>query len=355
MTPRAGLLGPAALDLRRVAPVWLLMALAALGSIVAIRHTGPRFLEAGVVERADACTLAEMRFHAAERLWRELAAERVEGAAAERLPSTLGIFAGDERLARARALLDEAATLCPTLNGVQELLADLAWWSGDQALTHYHLGLEHRSRGEREYAAVELRAARRLAPDDARAVAALLELELGRGNRWLARELLNEAPAEVLESAVGKWAESRLAVLEGNPAAALEPLRAALEGEPGRADWIGEMVPLLRERGEFESGGDWIVANIAAAPAIDARALHHAAYLYFEGGHYRKALGALDRAIALQPNSVLLLVEKGLCHLRLNEMQAARAAMEAAFAKNPAVCARVLEDERFAELRDLRP
>jgi tetratricopeptide (TPR) repeat protein len=345
------------LDLRRVAPVWVLVSVAALGALVAIRHTGPRFLEAGVVARADACTLAEMRFHAAERLWQELAADALGAAGGERLPRTLGLLAADERVARARDLLEEAAALCPTLQGVHELLADLAWWSGDQARAHYHLGMEHRARGEREYAAVELRAARRLMPkdEDIRALTALLELELGRGNRWLARELLDEAPAGVLDSAVGKWAQARLAVLEGNPSAALELLRAALEREPGRADWIGELVPLLRERGDFESGGDWIMANIAAAPAVDARALHHAAYLYSDGGLYRKALVALERAIALQPNSVLLLVEKGLCHWRLNEMQAARAAMEAAFAKNPAVCARVLEDERFAELRDLRP
>ncbi|MDK2970438.1 MAG: Tetratricopeptide repeat [Candidatus Sumerlaeota bacterium] len=343
-------------ELCRIAPVWGIVAGIVVASLLLIRFNGVHYLESGVLAEADACTVAEVRFHAGRKIWRQLADElAVSREGATRMDSTLGSLADNERLGEATAILEESARLCPSLAGVHEYLADLAWWSGDEAMAHYHLAREHRVRGELEFARIELAAARELAPEDTSVLRALLDLAVERKDWQGAEALLATAPPEVADSAVSWWARGNLALSQGHGSEALDLIKKALEMEPGRQEWIGTAFDLFWQQERFVEGGDWIVENVNAAQAREAGGFHRASGLYYQAGEWQKALDALETALAIQPNNIMMLMERALLESRLGRIQAAKSTAELAFNKNPGEYRRLLEESRFEEIRQLRP
>jgi tetratricopeptide (TPR) repeat protein len=347
---------PFAGELHRIAPVWGIVAGIAVASLLLIRFNGVRYLESGVLAQADACTVAEVRFQAGQGIWRQLADElAVSREGTTRMDSTLGSLAGNERLEEATALLEESARLCPSLTGVHEYLADLAWWSGDGAMAHYHLAGEHRVRGELEFARIELAAAREQAPGSTSVLRAQLDLAVERKDWEAAETLLGTAPPELADSAVSWWARGNLALSQGHGTEALDLIKKALEMEPGRQEWIETAFDLFWQQERFVEGGDWIVGNVNNAQAREAGGYHRASGLYFQAGEWQKALDALESSLAIQPNNIMMLLERALLESRLGRLQAAKSTAEFAFNKNPGEYGRLLEESRFEEIRQLRP
>lgn len=345
-------------DLRRMAPVWGIVFLAAAGSLAAIRTSGVRYLEAGIHSQGDSCKVAEIHFQRALGTWRELARTAHGNLEVERerdgAASASGLLAGEEKLAGTREALEEVLRLCPSFVGAHELLADLAAWEGDQAEVHYQLGMEHLQAGEYDAARVEFEAARDQAPERDRVQIALLDTTI-RQERWEdVRLTLDNAPDAIRDSATGYWARGKLAALDKNNEKAIESFKKALEKRPGQPAWTKDLFHLLWAKGQFVEGGEWILANAEKAQAPGADPYYSASTLFYQADQYDRAAEALGKALDIQPNNILLLLDKALCQYHLGNMQEAKATIERAFNLNPREYMRIIEEKRFGPLRELR-
>lgn len=347
---RALLLG----DLRKMLPVWIVVTVAAVGSLAAVRLSGVNYLRRGAYSHADTCQVAEIHFQAGTMLWRAIAADAKPPEATQRLETSLGIRRGDERVAEARAKFHEALRLCPHLAGAHELLADLAWWDGDQALTHYHLGMEHLRAREINEARIELQAAWQLAPADTAIAQALLDV-ITRQERWdEVGEFLDSASPELRESPEALRAQAHLAGLEGNRELATMLLRQALDTRPGWHPAVADLVRYEGELGNYLDAGNWLMTNIDKAVAPEAHDYHGVALLFEQGGHDEQALEAIDRALAIANHSILLMMEKALVLSRLGRYEEAKLMVEAALDTNAHEFLRILQEKRFESLGQYR-
>ena len=124
------------------------------------------------------------------------------------------------------------------------------------------------------------------------------------------------------------------AELAQNTELALKEYQAALSADPtaqsvkarlaGLHFSLGDMPKALRYAGEVADG-----------PTRDARVLTHMAGILAGGGEGEKALGVLDRAIALDPETGDAYFSKGLLLLNLKRQGDAEQAMQAGLARSP--------------------
>lgn len=336
-------------DLRKMAPIWGLIALAAFGSLMAIRYNGRQYLERGIFSQANACEIARVHMHAAERVWRSIAAELA--AEHTRGQSSLGAFSDDPRVAMAIDKLEEAIELCDHLAGAHSYRADFAWWQGDTAGTHLHQGLEHLVMQEWDDGLVELEAAFLTDPQELRASEGILRVHLMRGELDRAEEFLELAPEAVRESGRGLQARAFLLEDRDDVLGARELYRRALEHLPGDRILMQRFLSNHIATGEDELGADEAMRVLSQARAVPADPYHAVALTYGNVGEFRKALEAIDRALAIQPNSAALLMEKSALLYELGREPEARAAAREALQRDPGFFAREVHADRFRRLR----
>lgn len=339
-----------AADLRRMAPIWGLIALAAFGSLMAIRYSGRSYLERGIYEQANSCEVARVHKHAAERTWRKFAAELTE--ANREAESSKGAFANDPRLTEAIERIESAIDLCERLPGAHSYRADFAWWQGDVARTHLHQGLEHVTLEEWDNALVELEAAFLEDPTELRASEGLLRVHLMRDDLERAAEFLETAPPAVLESTRGLQTLAYIAEQENDLLAAREYYRAALRQRPGDRTLILRFLRNHQLTDEAEAGADEAMEFLRTARAPEADPYHAVGLAYGDVGAYEKALDAINRALAIQPNSATLLMERAALLYELDRLPEARAASREALSRDPGYFARTVHAERFERLRE---
>lgn len=344
--------------LRRMLPVWLVVFATAAGAIFLIRESGRRFLEAGYYSQADTCNVGEIKYLAAMKIFRALSADAAArgkdvDATNFAKASTLGAFRGDARIAEARALLKEAILRCPPIRGADEALAAIEWWDGNEALSHRHLGEEHRRLGETSMARTEFETALGLEPENTEYLLALAE-ELTREQRVAdAAALLRTAPPQAADSPPALRILAKEAGEAGRLDEAIDFVKRALEAEPGHGDAINDLVRFGNVSGKTLETCQWAAGNLRTARAPEARSWHSLGQNFMRIGSHDLALDALDQAFAIAPNSVGVMMDRALVLHELGRDSEAVRVMELAISKNYQQYFRLLKDARFEPLRPM--
>lgn len=337
-------------DLRRMAPVWAIVAGAAILALVAIRQSGAAYLRSGVVELADKCRVAEIHFEKGRRQWRALLERVGEDPRRVRTESSMGELKGDATVAEVRRAMHEALDLCPRLRGPHRLLADLAWWEGDTAATHYHLGAEHRLAGEWSMALAEFQTS--LDMDAKNADAALAAAEMGaRLEQWDAVErTLAALPAAAQNKPAALRARAALAERRGAFDEAIADLFAAAELEPGNIETVRALFRLHYDRVDRVAAADRLYKSLQAARSPEAESYHQVALLYMRAQRWDSALAPIDMSIALAANNVDLQFDKAIILTNLGRIGEAQRVGETALSINPELFWKRVEDARFNPL-----
>jgi len=339
-------------NLRRMAPVWAIVLATAVAAMFMIRESGRRLLERGYYSQADTCQVGEIKYLAAMKIFRAMSGEIDAQAKADPLAaSTLGALRGDARIADARALLEESLVHCPIIKGAHEALAAVEWWDGNEALAHFHLGLEHRAVGETAMARTEFETASAMEPSNVDYLLALAE-ELMRENRAPdAVAILADAPEAARDSATGLRIRASEAAMRSAWTEALDLGKRSLDAEPGNGDTIDQVLRYGDIAGVKRETTLWVADNLRKAVAPQARSWHAVAGILLDLGENDAALDAIDHAIAIQPNGVNLLMDKALILFALGREAEAVRAIELAVEKDYRWYFKLLAEARFAPLR----
>ncbi|MEQ8820453.1 MAG: tetratricopeptide repeat protein [Sumerlaeia bacterium] len=326
-------------EFKRMAPVWGIVLGAAVIALVSIRFTGAHFLREGIFESDETCRIAEIYQEAGKRHWnsmRQDVATNLEGKAAsgERNPKSAGLMAGDERVAAARQELQKAIEYCPTLASAYVYLADIAWWAGDQAQSHFEQARAHEVYHELPMAMAEYQAALETEPSLEKARLALADVAT-RLNRWdEARATLDGATAEQQDSAPALRARAAIALHEGERQRAKDLYRESLAKEPTNRVALMAMLALSKEMEEGSEGAQYVYELLERERVGDASLFHAVALVFIQNQQWKPALSALDRAVGIAPNSVELHFDRAVALYRLGEKDKARVAAERAMDLN---------------------
>lgn len=334
-------------DLRRMMPVWGIVGASALVALASIRYSGAAYLREGVVELADRCRVAEIQFENGRRTWRHLMV--VVGEMPERIRTepSLGNLKGDARLARAHEKMLQALELCPRMRGPNRILADLSWWNGDAAATHYYLGAEHRASGEWSMALAEYQTTLDLDPKhpDAPLAAAEMAVKL---SQWEAVEkALAALPAAAAQKPAALRTRAALAERRGAADEAIADLFAAADFDPGNVDTVRMLFRLHYDRADRTAAADRLFGLLRKANSPEAESYHQVALLYMKSEQWEQGIAAIDFAISLAPNNVDLQFDKAIMLTKMGKIADARRVGEFALAINPELFWKRVEDARF--------
>lgn len=325
--------GPRSLaaDLRRMAPVWAIVFAGVAGTLLILRHTGRKYIERGLYEGGDACTVAGIRASAGGMLFAKLkhdaeskrrAATGADPAAARE--DALGLMKGDPRLREAREHLAAAARLCPGYESLYLDLSEIALWEGERGLAHLLLGRYHLARGERAEARDEFTLAIEGLPDNPEPRIALASVLLDDGETSSARERVTQTGDLVAKSPEGLSVLARLASIDRRDEEALDLVVKGLRIEPSNARLVDQLRVLAQQLGDPARAGG-IYAEVARLPGSHRAGMHHLAGIYFtQAGRHAEAEGELREAASLAPNNVGVLFDHAVSLWRIGRYDAAR-------------------------------
>ncbi|MCB2156239.1 tetratricopeptide repeat protein [bacterium] len=319
-----------ATDIKRMAPVWAVVFLAAAGSLLAIRYQGTSYLQKGLYESSDSCQVAEIHYEAGMKLWSQLNRQAAENQLERMGGSSLGYLADSQIVSDAQERFWKALELCPTIHGANDALADLAWWSGDEALAHYRLGLAHAERNELDQAQVELRTALEIADDKSRPAVALAEISALLSDWDAVKDAMAAAGDAVRKTPSGLLAIAQMAFNDGDSEAGVEALKSALDLDPGNPEAIRLVISHFESIEQPEAGADLAASYLAKAKAPTATSYHLVGLDYMYVQQWDKALAALDKALEIAPGAVVLHYDRAVILFNLGRYDAARAAAETA-------------------------
>ncbi len=338
-------------DIARMLPVWLIVFATLAGALFVIRQNGASYIAAGIYAQRDSCQIAEIRYEAGRRIWRQLMEELGSGEATARGNSSLGKLKGDARIARARTELQAALTACPRIRGPHDLLSGLAWMEGNAPAMHYHMGMEHVAGREWDEALAEFRTAAELAPEQHDYVLAHAEIA-ARQAQWdevaQAMTLLETSP--LLESAGAMRVRAKLAARDERTDESLAAWREALSADPGHAETVRALYQVYWAREDKADGATFIESALDRAQAPEAESYHLASLLFLDVRQYRDAVRAIDKAIAIAPNNIYLLFDKAIMLHRLGDPTSARNAGELAMTMDPVRFWEKVDNARFNPL-----
>ena len=338
-------------DIVRMLPVWLIVFVTVAGALFVIRANGARYISAGIYSQRDTCQVAEIRYEAGRRLWREMIEEIGSREAADRGRSSLGQLKGDPRIVSARTELLAALEACPRIRGPHGILSDLAWFEGNTGAMHYHMGMEHVAAREWDEALAEFRSAAEIDPEKMEYVLAQAEMA-ARREQWNEAEQaiarLNGSP--LMESAGALRVRAVLALRDEQPDESLAAWRDALEKEKGHADTVRALYQAYWPREDKVQGARFIEQQLDDAQAPEAESYHLASLLYMEKEEYASAVKAIDKAIAIAPNNIFLLFDKAIMLHRLGDDAGARDAGHRAMNMDPVRFWEKVDNARFNPL-----
>ncbi len=343
---------------RRLLPVWGVIVTTAIASLFLIRESGSRFLERGFHTVEDTCQVAEIKYLGAMRNFRELSAEIAANPARSdttnlRAADSLGELSGDPRIDAPRADLLEAVRLCPdNLPGAHEALAALEWWDGNEAASHYHVGQEHLVQKEAEFAVVEFEIAYALDGTNAAYALALAGALADNDRAAEAAAVVDGAPEEARDTAIAWRVAGQLAREQGRHDESFEALKKSLEREPGNFQAAWRFLASGHNSNREREASLWLYENMEDAVAPTAWVYHSIAIRLQQFGDLEIALRSIEKARVIAPFSIELMVENArILHSLGRDGEAVRM-IELAISSNHALFMQVLEDTRFADVRD---
>jgi len=313
-------------DLRRMAPVWIIVVATALAIALGIRYAGVAHLRRAASNDMQACNYSAVYTAAADQRLggiRELAAAIRLNARRFDEPS-LGSLAGNPTLATATEELRRAIELCPENAIAHRTLALVHWYEGNEADSYLSLAEFETRDGRPEEALDLLRTTREMLPGDPRVPAALMQALLRTQRFTEATSLLEKERALLLETSAGRLAAGVLLAGTGKDEEALALLRAALPENPTSREAIGALYNIaLRQGTEVETADSF--ESIAADGRRVTTDIHtYAAALYRRKGDASGEEKALRNALALFPNSAVIHWDLTLALHRQGKVSAAR-------------------------------
>lgn len=318
-------------DLRRMAPVWAIVLVGVAGTLFILRQTGRKYIERGLYEGGDACTVAGIRASAGSMLFAKLKldAEAKRRAASSRDPASLredalGLMKGDPRLPVARGHLEAAARLCPGYEAHYLDLSEMALWDGDRGMAHLLLGRYHLARGERAEARDEFTLAVEGLPGDPAPRIALAAVLIDDGETSAAAARTEDIRDAMAKSAEGIAVLARLASIDRRDDEALRLVVDGLHLEPSNAALMDQLRTLAQGLGDAPRAAK-IYGEIARLPGSHRAGMHHLAGIYFtQAGLHAEAEAELREAAALAPNNVGVIFDHAVSLWRTGRYDAAR-------------------------------
>lgn len=298
-------------DLRRMAPVWLIVVGTAVAVVFLMRGIGERQLREAAYGNRSSCEYADVYTTAArQRLEkiRELAAQlRFQERQLEK--SSLGLLASNDQVAKAREELDRAIALCPNQPAAHSLQAVVEWYAGNEAAAYYHLATYLRKTGRTEEALIQFEMALGAAPNEARSLLgkALCFIDLGRQSEAL--ELVAQHEDTLVKTAEGKLVVGRLLATTSETARAEVLLKEGLKESPTDISSIWALYGILVPQGRVREAADFIYSLGEGDVPTIAQTYHIAAGLYRDLGDLPREDAALRKAVSLFPNNAGLLFD----------------------------------------------
>jgi tetratricopeptide (TPR) repeat protein len=317
---------PLLADLRRMAPVWGIVAGTAVLATLGMRAAAEHHLRAALAASPNACAYAAV--HVARGI--NLVDQMREQGGAVILESlkpgdpSLGVLRDRPVVAEARAAFRKAIALCPDLVEAHTQLALAEWYGGDLAACYLALARALVLQQRPAEAIINYRLALETAPDSIDALAGLSMALRRAGNRREALDLLLPRLEAVEAVPSGRAALGLALAANGEHRRALDPLRAALADSPADSDLIRALADSAIAVGEERSAADFLLQLAGPEGRLTAVGYHHAAILYGRLGDLQAEANALRNAVRLAPNNVGLRTSLAICLHRLGNTAAAR-------------------------------
>jgi tetratricopeptide (TPR) repeat protein len=352
--PRQEPLQPFARPWKTLLPAAGIVLLTAVSALGILRARGAEWMAAGFAEMPDTCMTGQMRYHAGLKIFRELSGDVAGRQAGQMEEASLGVLRDDARVTEMEALLQESLVLCPKLTGAHELLAAAAWWRGDRAEAHYHLGLEHMQQDAFSHAETELLTAADLDPDDPQPLLALVDAAQEAGDIGLAASYARDLPEDARDHPLALRAEG-LYRMYGGHKSGFDLLMESLEKAPGEPVATRELLTYSSVSGRSGEFREFVAENLASANVQLPELWQQLALEQEAAGELQKAWASLERARTINPNSIGLALEHALVAFETEREAQAREILQDALTRNRGLYLELITNARYAPLRPVDP
>lgn len=333
-------------DLRRMAPVWLIVCTTAVVAVFAMRSIGERHLREAVEASSNACEYS--RIYMARGM---VLMERIRGGAAPVIlesirpgDPTLGILSGNEDLAEARNAFSRVRELCPIEAEASMQLAVLEWYDGRETESYLHLGDFLLATNRNDEAIITYQVTLDQDPRSMEAMAGLAVALVDAGRVEEAREVADANSATLMESPRGLFALGSVEAAAGNHAVARDHLKTMLLANPSHVRAIRLLFRLSNHTEWAGETADFLANLEESGLRTHVEGFHLAALLYNEVGNYEGAERALRRALVLSPHQIVLHFDHAVSLHRLGRRNAARDALRRALEIDSAWVMRMIEE-----------
>ncbi|HMX61444.1 MAG TPA: hypothetical protein PKD58_00085 [Candidatus Sumerlaeota bacterium] len=299
---------PLSQDLRRMAPVWAVVATTALVVAFSMKSIGKSQLQRAALGNRSSCEYAEVYLSSAreemEKL-REVAAKmRFESRQLD--ASSLGMLKENAALTKARADLQRASALCPTNSEADWLLSVANWYLGDECASLYHLGTAQRRVGRPAEALMQYEQALLKCPDDRLSLLgkAVCLRELQRDQEAIA--LVNSQRDALASTSEGKIVVGRVLAQTTDTLTAKRYLEEGLRDNPADIAAVFDYERVSRAANQVHEGADFLLSLGRGSVPTIGQVYHIASAMYRETKDLPAEERALREALRLFPNSAVL-------------------------------------------------
>lgn len=335
--PAAGASRPPTLreDLRRIAPVWLVLLAAAFAVILWFGKSGSRVIANLAYTSPDAWELARVFRADGTQGWRACL-ERVNALRTDGKPlgSAIGVLKNDATLTKARQDLLKAHQFYSRFDDVPGMLSDLALWDGDAALAYAWRGDQAAIKGGWSEALTNYT----VALDMGSATAQVAE---GRLEAFVQLKRWDDASSVALALEGKEFLTSRYYRLtasieqrRGNREAEAAALQKAVEVDPRDVDSAIRLADFLVAAGRRDEAAA-LYARTTDLVRNNGHLWHRAALLARDMDQTDSAIELYKKAIAVQPNIYTLHYELGQLYIKAGQPGQAKPYLTRAFELNP--------------------
>jgi len=343
---------PISVSLKKMLPIWGILMLVVFISLLTIRFRAVQFLEAGVYQQEQVSAIANIHYHAGEKIWLELAEGAVD-IQSDELSGKLGEFSDSQRLEEAKELFQESLKVYPELKGPHRKLAQLEYWDGNEAEAYYHLGHEFLLDKKSTKAIIHFGTAYDLEPDNLKYLVQFGNALAAQGRWDEVQEIVETAPEGILESTDGVALVARNHLVNRRFNKGLALLDKLIEMDAGNERSIDLFINAYQDRNDDAEKLKYLLDQMIEASAVSARSYHRLAVDLTRSENYDSALKAINQALNLQPNNALLLVDKALILKQLGRDFEAQRTYDRALEINFDFVTELIKSQIYRPLDDL--